>query len=117
MIGSPYAHRFVHFDDGRARRAAVDEQREGTVGAARSRQASEEQPVIADGSERNEVLFAAQIVGIAFTLDAAAQVGAGAGRRLGQRERDLDLALRPREERTIALLPRSRNDPSRATSR
>ena len=69
-----------------------DQQRDRAVGAAGPFRPGEQQQVVGDRPERDQVLLARQVVGVALPRDRTAQVGAGAGGRLGQRERDLDLA-------------------------
>src|SRR5580692_1567911 len=108
VIGSPHAHRLVHLRHGGSRRATIDEQRDRPVGAARSGQPREEQPVVADRSKRDEVLLAAQVIGVAFTDDAAAKVGTGTRRRLGKRKCDLQFPFDRRNHEGAALLRRSK---------
>ncbi len=54
------------------------------------------------------MLLAGQVVGVALAVDLAAQVGAGPGGRLGQREGDGDVAGHRAASRTRAAAPRSR---------
>ena len=81
-----------------------DEQRDGAVGARGALHPGEEQQVVGDRPEGDHVLLAREVVRVALAGDAAAQVGAGAGGRLGQREGDLELATDHRLDEPLALL-------------
>ena len=117
VIGAAHAHRLVHREDRRARQRAVDEQGDGSVGAVRSRQPREEQPIIADRAEGDEMLFAAQIVGVALALDAAAQSAPVPAVGSVSVNAILISPLTDGRTNVSALLRRSRSDPSRATCR
>ena len=87
-----HAERLAHVLDLDVRRVAVDQQRDRPLGAFRPRQPREEQPAVAADPEGDQVLLAGEVVGVALALDLAAQVGAGPGGRLGQREGDGEVA-------------------------
>jgi hypothetical protein len=82
-----------------------------TVGAGRALDARDQQQIVGDRPERDQVLFAGDEVRVALALHLAAQIGAGAGGRLGERERDLRLARdHRRQEPPLLLLGRVRGD-------
>ena len=83
-----------------------DHHRERALCGLRALGAGDQQQVVGDRPERDQVLLAGDVVGIALAHHAGAQVGPGAGGRLGQRERDLDLSGDERVYEALALLGR-----------
>ena len=106
MIAAAHAHGLRHDIDLSVGGIPRHEQRHGPVRSGRAGQAGEEQPAIADRAEGDHVLLARDQVAIAFPGHRAAQVRAGAGAGLGEREGHLQLPGHAGPHEPAALLLR-----------